>query len=107
MLEKLIQAQAKNIDELYTHIYWQAWDTLNEAGQQTLLTMPLARAGDFTHLAALSKFSDNDLQYALEQLVVMSLVTDHGNVEKRAGYDIHQLTETFLLNEVAKWQVEK
>ena len=103
VLENLAQAQSQNIDELYTHIYWQAWHALNEPGQQTLLAMPLARGSDFDHLSALSETDDIDLQQALEQLVTMSLLIVHGSLDNRR-YDIHQLTETFLLNEVVKWQ---
>lgn len=106
VLENLAQAQTQNIDELYTHIYWQAWNTLTEPGHQTLLNMPLVRGGDFDHLLALSEIDEVALQEILAQLVTMSLVTVHGTVENRR-YDIHQLTETFLLNEVAKWQANK
>lgn len=106
VLENLAQAQTKNIDELYTHIYWQAWHTLSEPGHQTLLNMPFVRGGLFEHLLALSEIDKVALQEVLEQLVTMSLVTVHGTVEDRR-YDIHQLTGTFLLNEVVKWQAKK
>ena len=40
---------------------------------------------------------------ALRQLVALCLVNVMGTVDSRR-YGIHRLTETFLLNEVLKWQ---
>jgi hypothetical protein len=102
-LENLRQAQGEKIDELYTHIYWQAWHALDDTSQKALLAMPLAQEGDFTQLAAVSKLGVDGLNKALDQLVTLSLVEVYGNLKDRR-YRIHRLTETFLLNEVAKWE---
>lgn len=102
-LENLIQAKGKTIDDLYTHIYWQAWHALDRLSKKVLLTMPLAKGGDLTYIAAISELHTDELQPALEQLVTLSLVVVYGNLENRR-YNIHRLTETFLLNEVIKWQ---
>jgi DNA-binding MarR family transcriptional regulator len=103
VLENLKQAQDKTIDALYTYIYWQAWHALDEISQMVLLVMPLAQNGTFDQLAAVSEVDPQALNQALEYLVRLSLVEVSGDLEQRR-YRIHRLTETFLLNEVIKWQ---
>ena len=103
ILENLMAARGKKIDQLYTYIYWQAWQTLEPASQQALLAMPLAQRGTFNQLAILSELDLDDLNEALDQLVALSLIQVIGDLDERRYY-IHRLTETFLLNEVVKWQ---
>jgi transcriptional regulator with XRE-family HTH domain len=103
VLANLEQARGQKTDELYTYIYWQAWQTLDPAGRETLLVMPLVQGGTWHQLAALSELDEDILNQAVEQLVTLSLVDVSGDLEQRR-YHIHRLTETFLLNEVAKWQ---
>ena len=76
---------------------------LNDAGQQTLLLMPLAQEGTLKQLSALSRLAQDELHQALEQLAKLSLVQVEGDLETRR-YSIHRLTETFLLNEATTWQ---
>ncbi|MBE7549607.1 MAG: helix-turn-helix domain-containing protein [Anaerolineales bacterium] len=103
VLDNLREARSKKIEDLYTYIYWQAWHALDEAGRQTLLVMPLAQGGTLTHIAALTDLHGTDLTQALEELVTLSLLEVSADLEQ-PRYRIHRLTETFLLNEVAKWQ---
>jgi transcriptional regulator with XRE-family HTH domain len=103
VLKNLKQAEDKTIDELYTYIYWQVWQTLDEAGQRALLVMPLTQGGPLDQLLALSELEIDVLNQALEHLAVLSLVEVSGDLEERQ-YRLHPLTETFLLKEVAKWQ---
>lgn len=103
VLENLRLAQGKKVDDLYTYIYWQAWNALDEAGRQTLLAMPLAQNGTLAQLAALSDLDQTALTQALEHLATLSLLDVSANLEQ-PRYRIHRLTETFLLNEVIKWQ---
>jgi DNA-binding MarR family transcriptional regulator len=103
VLENLRQAQGRTTDELYTYIYWQAWQALDEAGRQVLLVMPLAQGGLFAQIAALTGLPAETLSQALDRLVTLSLVETGGDLDRRR-YRIHRLTETFLLNEVIKWQ---
>lgn len=103
VLDNLVKAQGKSIEELYNHIYWQAWTALAEPSKQALLAMPLAQGGDFTQLLAICNLEDTQLQQALEQLVTLSLIIVTGTMVTRR-YEIHRLTETFLLREVLKWQ---
>lgn len=105
VLENLKQAQGKRTDDLYTYIYWQAWNTLAPASQQALLVMPLAapQGSTFEHLAAISGLDAAELSQALDQLAILSLVDVSGTIEQRR-YRIHRLTETFLMTEVINWQ---
>jgi hypothetical protein len=104
VLENLKQAKVKDIDELYTFIYWQAWHTLDEISQRVLLMMPVAQDGPPEQLKALSGLELSVLSQALQRLVSLSLVQVSGTLEERR-YTIHRLTETFLLNEAIKWQI--
>jgi len=103
VLDNLREARGKKIEELYNFIYWQAWAALDNDGRQALLSMPLAQNGAIDQLMAVSELEPDDLAQALEQLVSFSLVDVGGDLEQRR-YRIHRLTETFLLNEVIKWQ---
>src|SRR6185436_8118195 len=69
VLENLKQAQGKKIDELYTYIFWQAWNALDSVSQQGLLAMPLAQDGDFAQLSAVTGLKVDALNDALERLV--------------------------------------
>jgi hypothetical protein len=88
---------------LYTHIYWQAWHALDPASRQLFLIMPLAQDGTLSQLTTLSELEIAELNQALAQLTTLSLIEARGDIEQRR-YRIHRLTETFLLNEVVKWQ---
>lgn len=103
VIENLKQARGKTIDDLYIYIYWQAWHTLDENSQKVLLVMPLAQGGTFDQLTRVGEIKVDELNEALEYLVRLSLVEVGGNLEQRR-YRIHRLTETFLLNEVVRWQ---
>ena len=103
ILHDLRGARGKNIEDLYTHIYWQAWHTLDVPGQQVLLTMPLAQGGTIAQISALSGLDEPTVDNALATLAHRSLVQVGGNLTDRR-YTIHRLTETFLLTEALKWQ---
>jgi hypothetical protein len=104
VLDNLKQAQGKKIDELYTYIYWQAWNSLDVIVQRVLLAMPLAQDGDFAQLRAVTNLKVDELNDALERLVMLSLIEVGGNDLVDRRYHIHRLTETFLLTEVTRWQ---
>jgi hypothetical protein len=103
VLDNLKEARGKSITDLYSHIYWQAWQMLDVASQQTLLVMPLVQEGTLNQLISLSRLEPAQLQTALQQLITLSLVQVEGDLEQRR-YSIHRLTETFLLNEAITWQ---
>lgn len=103
VLESLRQATGQRVDELYTYIYWQAWQTLDDPSRQLFLTLPTVTNGTYAQLAAISLLEPDELQAGLAQLIGLSLIQVAGDLlEPR--YCLHRLTETFLMNEVLKWQ---
>lgn len=103
VLENLKQAQGRTIDELYTYIYWQAWQMLDTPSRHTFLMMPLANEGPLAQLEAVTQLDSAALSRAMQSLVVLSLVQVKGTLAERR-YSLHRLTETFLLNEAIKWK---
>jgi hypothetical protein len=104
VLENLRQAKSKAVDELYTYIYWQAWHALDEVSQEVLLTMPITQGGTLEQIFVTSEQTIAAVHQALAQLVRLSLVQVGGDSVDERRYYIHRLTETFLLQEVVKWQ---
>jgi hypothetical protein len=101
----LRQAHGQQVDELYRFIYWRSWQLLDDQARRVLAVMPLVAesGGGLAQIAALSEVAEEQLMAPLKQLVALCLVNVMGSVEARR-YGVHRLTETFLLNEVLKWQ---
>jgi hypothetical protein len=106
VVDDLRQARGQRVAELYRFIYWRSWHLLDDRARRVLTAMPLVAesGGGLAHIAALSELAEGPLAAALKQLVTLCLVNVLGTVEARR-YSIHRLTETFLLNEVLKWQM--
>lgn len=102
VLKNLKRAKGQKVEELYTFIFWQAWQTVEPASRQALLAMPLAQNGTLEQLALTSQLELDELGPAIEQLMTLSLIEASGDLEQRR-YRIHHLTETFLLTEIAQW----
>jgi hypothetical protein len=104
VLANLRQASGKQAEALYTYLYRQAWEQLDENSRQVLLLLPLASESgariDF--LSELSGLPGPALADALEQLVTLNLVDSRGSLRERS-YSIHSLTRTFLLQQVLQW----
>jgi hypothetical protein len=105
VVDDLRQARGRRVDELYHFIYWRSWQLLSEDARRVLAIMPLVAesGGGLAQIGALSELHEESLAAALTQLVTLCLVNVQGTVEARR-YGIHRLTESFLLNEVLKWQ---
>ncbi|MEM7130632.1 MAG: BTAD domain-containing putative transcriptional regulator [Chloroflexota bacterium] len=103
VLENLQEAQGKRIDQLYVYIYWQAWEMLDDMARQLFLSMPAVDDGTFMELSFASALDPDEMQDALSQLMNLSLVQVGGDLDE-PRYRLHRLTETFLMNEVLKWQ---
>ncbi|MGB0386063.1 MAG: NB-ARC domain-containing protein [Ardenticatenaceae bacterium] len=105
VLKDLMRARGDEADHLYTHVYRRAWDNLDEEARITFLSMPLviARGGSFDFLKAISGLGGFELTRALEHLVHLNLVEVRGGGLSARKYAIHQLTRTFLQEQVAKW----
>ncbi len=105
VVEDLCQARGRSVEELYRFIYWRVWHLLTDDARQVLAIMPLVAesGGGLAQIEALGELDGQRLTAALKQLVLLSLVNVRGALEERR-YSIHRLTETFLLQEVIKWQ---
>jgi len=104
VLEDLRHAQGRVTERFYNYLYRRAWDNLDETARNTLLALPLApeEGGDVAYLSTISGLDPNAVRTALDQLVRLNLVDSHGTLYERI-YTIHNLTRTFLHEQVAKW----
>ncbi len=105
IVEDLREARGRTVEDLYRFIFWRSWNVLDDAARRVLAILPLvAESGaGLEQVAKLADVADEQLTTALRQLVTLCLVNVRGPAEARR-YSIHRLTETFLLNEVLKWQ---
>ena len=106
VVDNLHQARGRRVEELYRYIYWRSWQLLSDEARRLLTIMPLVAesGGGLEQIAALSELAEAEMMEALQQLVALCLVNVMGTVDERR-YGIHRLTETFLLNEVLKWEI--
>ena len=107
VLADLKAASGQPIANLYTYIYRQAWDNLNEGQRQALLVMLLTAEQGET-LAQLCTFAAGqlaaeELRAAIEHLLAFSLIDARGGLHERR-YTIHSLTRSFLHRQVMKRQ---
>ncbi|MEZ4865994.1 MAG: BTAD domain-containing putative transcriptional regulator [Caldilineaceae bacterium] len=102
VLANLQEALGQPVHDLYTYIYWQAWHLLNDAGRRLLLVLPIESNSTYGQLTTLDVLAPEQLQQALAQLLVLSLVQVSGDLEQ-PRYTLHRLTKTFLLREVVQW----
>ena len=104
VLSDLREAQGATVESLYTFIYRQAWDGLDELARNVLLAMPLVppHGEDLAYLEGVSHIPSHDLRRALDMLVTRNLVDSRGDMFTRV-YSIHSLTRTFLQKQVARW----
>lgn len=105
ILADLNAARGTPVEALYAFIYRWAWDNLSEGPRRALLAMPLVteRGGSLEFVAQLSGLDQGALSDALAELVTLSLVDSRGGPLDRR-YTIHNLTRTFLLEQVIRWQ---
>ena len=105
ILSTLTGAKGQSAGQLYSFIYRNAWDGLDEIAQRTLLVMPLAppQGLEFSVLARTSGLDDSDLYDALERLVRANLIDRRGDLAT-GRYTIHPLTQSFLQEQVLRWR---
>lgn len=110
VLDDLRQARGAKIGELYTYIYRKAWEMLDPVAQLTLLAIPLvdSRCASLEEIAsAMDDFDErpniHQVRYALDRLVQLNLVDIQRTSLDQVCYTIHQLTRTFLQEQVAQW----
>ncbi len=104
VLIDLADVRSEPIDNMYTYLYRQAWDGLDEEARSVLLRMPLvtAQGEDLEYLSNMGSLDENDLRVALNRLVELNLVDAIGDITNRR-YAIHSLTRTFLQRHIVKW----
>ncbi|MEM7129816.1 MAG: BTAD domain-containing putative transcriptional regulator [Chloroflexota bacterium] len=103
ILTSLRQADSERADQLYTYIYWQAWQMLDATSRHLLLCLPVVPNATFTQLQTITSLELDALQRAIMKLRDLSLVEIGGDLNE-LRYRLHRLTETFLIHEVVKWQ---
>lgn len=106
VLADLAAARGQSVESLYTYIYRRAWDHLDELCRRALLAMPLVseHGGNLDYLAQISQLPPDDLRHGLSTLVNLNLVDSRGDLNQRR-YTIHNLTRSFLLEQVVRWQM--
>ncbi len=106
ILADLAAARGELVEALYTYIYRRAWDYLDELCRRALLAMPLVseHGGNLDYLAQISQLPPDDLRNGLSLLVNLNLVDSRGDLNQRR-YTIHNLTRSFLLEQVVRWQM--
>ncbi|MBE2237899.1 MAG: hypothetical protein IAE81_08935 [Caldilineaceae bacterium] len=104
VLRNLREARGLPAENLYTYVYRQAWDALDERHRQVLLAMPLVatRGEPLEFVAAVCELPLAATADALYRLYQLNLVTVNGDLHARR-YAIHSLTRTFLQEQVAQW----
>jgi hypothetical protein len=103
VLKAIQRKQTGPSEDLFTRIYWKAWQSLGRGAQSLLQAMPLVAeiGGSAQHLQAISRLSETQFWSAIRELVSRSLLEVRGNLNARR-YSIHRLTETFVRAEVTK-----
>lgn len=104
ILADLSAARGATVENLYTFLYRWAWERLDEAARLALLAMPLAAEHGATldYLSQVCALSPAELRRSLERLVSLNLVDSRGGLFERR-YTIHNLTRSFLQDQVARW----
>lgn len=108
ILADLTAAQIGEIEQLYSHIYWQAWRSLSPNGQALLEMMPMTAGVGVKpeQMQAMSGLTAQQLWPAISELVNRSLLEARGTTWERR-YGIHRLTESFLRTEIIHWPDDK
>lgn len=104
VLDNLAKARGAQIENLYTYIYRQSWERLDDVTRRTLLAMPLVTpaGADLALLVEICEIDAGQVIQALETLVRLNLVDVRGDLHQRR-YTIHNLTRTFLHEQVLRW----
>lgn len=105
-----LKIEAK-IEEMYRHIYWQAWRALSAESQMVLKAMQIpdsAAGANLAYIASLCPGLDlRAVSAAIEDLINRSLLETHGSAwEAQMRYRIHSLTKTFLQTEIIHYPDE-
>jgi hypothetical protein len=108
VLDDIQNARGQHATQIYTYVYYQIWQELDEIARRVLLLMPLAteKGADLEYLAAMGQhggLTSSDVADGLGRLVARNLVDSQGDLHTRR-FTIHALTRTFLQQQVLHWQ---
>ena len=105
ILDDLTTARSRTVEEMYTFIYRRTWESLDEPTRKLFLAMPLItdEGERIEDLAELSSLDIGTVYTSLKRLVDLNLVNSSGDHNER-HYSIHNLTRTFLQEQVLKWK---
>ena len=97
----------QQIEDMYRHIYWKAWQALSPEAQTVLQVMPMIPLAGQAELADIAGFCRHaglnlrTVSAALDDLIERSLVEVHGSPwDGEKWFGIHSLTRTFLQTEI-------
>lgn len=101
ILADLKAAHLTEIEQMYRHIYWQAWHNLSANAQALLEMMPLASEIGLKpeQMQVMWNIEQPTLWAAITELVNRSLLEVRGTTWERR-YGLHRLTESFLQTEI-------
>lgn len=104
IIEELTQVHLQEVENLYRHIYWKVWQTLNQAAKALLEVMPLSSDTGIVQgqMQTISRLDEKQLVNAIQELSQRSLLEVRGTPTERR-YTIHSLTRTFLNSEIIHW----
>lgn len=96
VIRQLREATGQLYRGFYRLIYGHSWNVLSNDAKKILLTMPyLPPDGvSWEYMQTATGLEEENLNIAIEELVVMSLLQVNSSAEKR--YSIHRLTCTFI-----------
>lgn len=101
ILHDIHAQQSPTGEEIYRHIFKEAWLMLSNEAKMLLTVMPLAADSgmDPEQMLSLSGLTKEQLWSAISELVGRSLLEVRGTMWQRV-YGIHRLTESFLRSEI-------
>ncbi|MFZ4658709.1 MAG: NB-ARC domain-containing protein [Caldilineaceae bacterium] len=104
LLADLQEARGAPVENLYTHIYRRAYDSLT-ASERTVwlgLLLLIGPAATAERLADICEAPLPVVRPALQTLARLSLIDCHGDLNSRY-FSLHSLTRTFLQKQVVRW----
>ena len=104
VLHSLERSPHSDVEAMYRFIYQRSWQALSSDARNLLQAMPLV-AGEgatWAHLEALSGKEAPILIEIVKELSSRSLFELRGSLNEPV-YGIHQLTDTFIRNDVLQW----
>ena len=93
----------ENAQDMYSYIYRQAWDLLDDIGKRLLIAMLVVSPDGENRqwICEMNNLSSDEFNQGLGQLKRLSLIEFSGTIEEPL-YRIHRLTTTFLHTDILR-----